>query len=67
MEKQTHTLPAVVSLVIPGLGQMIKGHFLKGIAIWVSGGLVGFFLGWTVIAPLLLWVWNVYDAYTANS
>jgi TM2 domain-containing membrane protein YozV len=63
MEK--YGLPALVSLFLPGVGQLIKGHFLKGFLIWVFGGIIGFFLGWTIIIPFLFWVWNVYDAYNS--
>ncbi|HBF21697.1 MAG: hypothetical protein CMI36_14905 [Owenweeksia sp.] len=67
MQKQTHGVPALISFFIPGLGQLIKGHILKGIAIWIIGGVVAFFLWWTIIAPFAVWAWNVYDAYTSNS
>lgn len=62
-----HDMPALVSFFLPGVGQLIKGHILKGILIWVIGGLVGFFLWWTWIAPVAVWVWNIYDAYNSNS
>jgi len=63
---QKHSLPAILSFFIPGLGQLVKGHVIKGIMIWVMAGIIGFFLWWTVIVPFVLWVWNVYDAYNAN-
>ena len=66
MNDQKHGIPALVSLFIPGLGQMIKGDFLKGILIWVLGGLAVAFLFWTIIVPLVIYVWNVYDAYNSN-
>jgi TM2 domain-containing membrane protein YozV len=65
MTSEKHGLPALISIFIPGLGQIIKGHFFKGFMIWVIGGLVSFFLWWTVIIPLFVWLWNVYDAYNA--
>lgn len=61
-----HGVPALISFFVPGVGQLIKGHFPKAIVIWVVGGLVGFFLWWTFIAPFIVWVWNVYDAYNSN-
>ena len=66
MEKQKHGIPALISFFIPGLGQIIKGDILKGILIWVLGGVITFFLWWTFIVPLIIWAWNVYDAYNAN-
>ncbi|SIT94032.1 hypothetical protein [Pontibacter indicus] len=64
MSKQTHSFPALISFFIPGLGQLIKGH-LKGIFIWVFGGILTFFFWWTFIIPFILWAWNVYDAYNS--
>ena len=66
MEKQKHGVPALVSFFIPGLGQLIKGHILKGILIWIIGGILTFFLWWTIIVPFGIWAWNIYDAYNSN-
>lgn len=65
MASQKYGVPALISFFIPGLGQVIKGHVIKGILIWLIGGLVGFLLFWTVIIPFVIWVWNVYDAYNS--
>ena len=67
MSNQKHNVPALISFFIPGLGQIIKGEILKGILIMVIGTFLGIFLGWTVIVPLAIWAWNVYDAYNSNS
>lgn len=64
---QKHGVPTLISFFVPGVGQLIKGHIMKAIGIWVIGGLVGFFLWWTFIAPFIVWVWNVYDAYNSNT
>jgi hypothetical protein len=64
---QKHGVPTLISLLVPGVGQLIKGHTLKAFGIWVIGGLVGYFLWWTYFAPFIFWVWNVYDAYNSNS
>lgn len=66
MGTQKHGIPALISFFIPGLGQLIKGQILKGILIWVIGGGLSFFFWWTIIVPLVIWVWNVYDAYNSN-
>ena len=61
-----HSLPAILSFFIPGLGQLIKGHFLKAFVIWILSGIIGYFLLWTVIIPLGFWIWNIYDAYNSQ-
>ncbi len=73
-----HGVPALLSFFVPGLGQLIKGHFLKAIAIWGSGILIAFlFFGslysgqvglsnFIYLIPFAVWLWNVYDAYNAN-
>ncbi|MDR6562692.1 MULTISPECIES: hypothetical protein [unclassified Arcicella] len=66
MQTQAHTLPAILSFFIPGLGQLVKGQIIKAIIIWVIAGVVSFFFWWTYIIPFIVWAWNVYDAYTDN-
>ena len=66
MAAAKHGVPALISFFIPGLGQLIKGQILKAIMIWIVGGVISFFLWWTIIIPFLIWVWNVYDAYNSN-
>ena len=66
MSEQKHGIPALISFFIPGLGQIIKGQILKGILIWVIGGILTVFLFWTIIVPVAIWLWNVYDAYNSN-
>jgi TM2 domain-containing membrane protein YozV len=61
-----HGIPALISFFIPGLGQLIKGQIMKALLIWIIGGLISFFLFWTIIVPFLIWAWNVYDAYNSN-
>ncbi|WP_324672014.1 hypothetical protein [Hymenobacter sp. GOD-10R] len=63
--KTTHGVPALISFFIPGLGQLIKGQFLKAFIIWAVGGTLSFLLGWTIVVPFLIWAWNVYDAYNS--
>jgi TM2 domain-containing membrane protein YozV len=64
---QKHGVPALLSFFIPGLGQMIKGQFLGGIAIFVamafSIALWAFVIGIPITG--VLWIWQLYDAYTA--
>ena len=62
-----HGVPTLISCIFPGVGQLIKGHIVKAILIWIISGLVGFFLWWTIILPFIVWAWNVFDAYNSNS
>lgn len=64
---QKYGIPTLLSFFVPGVGQLVKNHITKAIGIWIIGGLVGFFLWWTFIAPFIIWVWNVYDAYNSNT
>ena len=64
--KQTYGFAALLSFFIPGLGQLIKGEIFKALGIWIIGGIVGFLLAWTIIVPILIWLWNIYDAYNSN-
>ncbi len=75
---QKHGFPALLSFFIPGVGQLMKGHFLKAFVIWISGVFIWFaFLGSLIsgqlgmsavlyVIPFVIWLWNVYDAYNSN-
>jgi len=66
--KRTHGLPMVLSFFIPGLGQIVKGHVLKGVFIFF-GMILSLFLMLYVIGIIttpILWLWNLYDAYNAH-
>ena len=74
--KRKYPVQAVLSFcVCPGLGQMVKGQFLKGLGILI-GLIVGLFVAVVVwvafsltagiilaIGVLALYLWNIYDAY----
>lgn len=66
MYKQTYGLPAILSFFVPGLGQLLKGQTLKGVGIWIIGGVLTYLLWWTIVVPFVIWIWNVYDAYNSN-
>ena len=59
-------IAAIASFIIPGLGQIYCGAIGRGIMI-----LIGFIIACLmilivigiIIAPIV-WVWNIYDAYT---
>lgn len=72
----SQVVAVVLSSVIPGLGQLYSGHFLRSLFIFAAI-LVLIAVGWVLhipwITPLffimlafLLWLWNVYDAYQLN-
>ncbi|MDL2260653.1 hypothetical protein LJC08_00175 [Methanimicrococcus sp. OttesenSCG-928-J09] len=72
----SQVLAVVLSSIIPGLGQLYSGHFLRSLIIFAVIGilmLVGWVLHIPVIMPLffivaafLMWLWNIYDAYQLN-
>ena len=66
MYKQTYGLPAILSFFVPGLGQLLKGQILKGVGIWIIGGVLTYLLWWTIVVPFVIWIWNIYDAYNSN-
>ena len=53
-------LAAVLSLVVPGVGQIYNGHFLRGL-FWLIVT-PGFWLG---TGGMLGWVCHIVSAYTA--
>lgn len=53
-------LSLILSFIIPGLGQIYNGQVKKGLVL-----LVGYILlCWTCIAPLVIWLYCMYDGYT---
>lgn len=65
--KKSEALSLILSLLVPGIGQIYNGQTTKGIVMLVAAILVGF-LGVILIVPLLvyvvLWIYGMYDAYT---
>lgn len=58
----------VLSIPIPGLGQMYVGNFTRGTIIFVSGIAILFFsllilnVGFELIPPLIFYIWQIFDA-----
>jgi TM2 domain-containing membrane protein YozV len=58
-------LAAVLSFLVPGLGQVYNGHIGKGISFFIGYGIawataiivIGF-----ILAPAV-WIWSMVDAY----
>ena len=63
--EQKYGVPALLSFIFPGLGQVIKGQVGKGVLIMIAQ-FVFFLLSFVVIGviPLIiLWIWAITDAY----
>lgn len=63
-------LAAVLSLLIPGLGQIYAGRIGRGliflflvIPLTVIIAMFLWYLFLPVFLPLAFWIWNIYDAY----
>lgn len=67
MENQKYIVPAIVSAILPGVGQLVKGQFVKGLLIIILGVTISAIFAWTFIIPILIWIWNVWDAYSSRS
>ncbi|MCK5233334.1 MAG: zinc ribbon domain-containing protein [Candidatus Aenigmarchaeota archaeon] len=65
-EVKSSGLAAVLSFIIPGLGQIYNGQIGKGLLFLVLGGLFGLLSFILIGIPLLfaLWAYAIYDAYT---
>jgi TM2 domain-containing membrane protein YozV len=63
---QKHLGAATLSFFIAGLGQTIKGQISRGIIIFLA---VGFLLGMSfslpimVVPGIIVWIWQISDAY----
>ena len=57
---QKHSIPALLSFFIPGLGQIVKGQVGKGILAFIG---VGFGMIMLLIPGVIIWIWQIVDAY----
>ena len=79
---QKHGVPLLLSFIIPGLGQLVKGQVKKGLLIFFTP-IVGFLLflvlgfminnsaifalmGYLWLGVSILYVWQLIDAYNNN-
>ncbi|ATU07661.1 hypothetical protein [Methanohalophilus portucalensis] len=62
-KKKTPIYALIWSIVIAGSGQVYNGEYLKAysIAFLMS---VSSFYGFPFIIPMIIWVYNIFDAYT---
>jgi TM2 domain-containing membrane protein YozV len=63
-------LAAVLSLIIPGLGQMYAGQIGRGLlflfVVVPLTAIIALFFFWLILPlflPLAFWIWNIFDAY----
>jgi TM2 domain-containing membrane protein YozV len=63
-------LATVLSLIIPGLGQMYAGQIGRGLLFLFIGIpltlIIAMFFFWLIFPlflPLAFWIWNIFDAY----
>ncbi len=66
MAKQKHGVPLLLSIFIPGLGQLVKKKFIRAIFFFLfSGSLfyLSFNRGFFGFIGLIIYIWNLIDAY----
>lgn len=64
-EKKSSGIAAVLSFLIPGLGQIYNGELMKGIMFVILAMVFGILSIILIGIPLyvILWVYAIYDAY----
>lgn len=60
-------LAAVLSLFIPGLGQLYKGHFIVALLWFLAAGFCASFLYWLIFPPIIIWILCVIHAFFEDS
>ena len=62
---ETHGVPAILSFLVPGLGQLIKGQIFKAIGIWVALAIstAMIYVGIGLLTTPIIYLWQIYDAY----
>ncbi len=71
-----YILPGIVSIFLPGVGQLIKGHVKKGVlflVLWAAFWIVSWIIGWIPIIGgivtgigILAGIVNVIDAFISK-
>lgn len=57
-EKRNSGLAAILSFLVPGLGQIYCGRIGRGILILITTIIL-----MLIVIGIVEWVWNIYDAY----
>jgi TM2 domain-containing membrane protein YozV len=65
VEPKSVSLAVVLALLVPGLGHIYGRKFTQGLAIFiVTVALLALYvLIFTLVAAVLIWGWQIYDAY----
>lgn len=66
VNKKSEALALILSLIIPGLGQIYIGQMSKGIMLVVAAiiiGVISAFLLFPIVIYLVLWIYGMYDAF----
>jgi phosphonate transport system permease protein len=66
-KKQSLALASVLSLLIPGLGQLYAGHLTRGITLFFVIALTSALIRWhkstfLFSGIIIFWLWNIWDA-----
>ena len=56
-------LAALLSLCIPGLGQLYKGHFIIALMWFLVAAFCATFLYWLIFPPVIVWILCVIHAF----
>lgn len=56
-------LAAILSLVVPGLGQLYAGNLISAIIWFISIAVLDYILGWTIIVPIIMHLACALTAY----
>ena len=66
MKNKDPFIAAILSVVLPGLGQVYNGDFKKGLIIQICFIFSFIFSGifFLLLIPLGIWLFGIYDAYT---
>jgi len=67
-ESKKYGVPAILSFLFPGLGQIVKGEVMKGIG-FIFAAIISVVLMFVVIGFVIypiVWIYGVYDAYNAQ-
>jgi len=65
-EKKSSGISAVLSAIVPGLGQIYNGQIGKGVLFFIASiflALTIFILIGFILLPLF-WIYNIYEAYS---
>ena len=65
IKEKSSAIAAILSFLIPGVGQIYVGKAKRGILILILGIVIAMFSMFLFFIPYLIyWLWNIYDAYS---